>query len=206
VKDGSEIHESVLTLLSVVKAGAEPLFFAPAASQARVVNHLTGEVESGAERNMLIESARIARGNVKDIRELQAASADALFFPGGYGAAYNIFTYAENGTNCTVHPEVERVINQFYAAKKPIGFICISPVMAAKILGKFGIEVTAGNDPVTAEAITTFGAKHIERRADEIHIDRQNRIVTTPAYMLAKNVAEAEAGISKLVTAVLSLA
>lgn len=204
-RDGSEIHESVCTLLAVVKAGAEPLFFAPAASQARVVNHITNSPEAGSERNMLVEAARIARGNIRDIRELRAGSADALIFPGGFGAAYNLFTFAEQGTGCSVHPEAERSINEFHAAKKPIGFICISPVMGARVLGKHGIELTIGNDPKTAEAISKFGARHIEKQVNEAHVDKTHRIVSTPAYMLANNIAEVDAGISRLVSEVLAL-
>ncbi len=204
-RDGSEVHESVLTLLSVVKNGVEPLFFAPVSPQARVVNHLTGQVEEG-ERSMIVEAARIARGKIKDIKELKSTSADCLLFPGGNGSSYNIFNYAEKGINCQVNPDVERVINDFYQAGKPIGFICIAPVMGAKVLGKYGIEVTIGNDKSAADAISTFGAKHIESKTNGIHVDRKNKIVSTPAYMLAQNIGEIEVGIAKLVETVIGMA
>ena len=205
-RDGSEVHEAVLTLLSVVKCGAEPVCFAPAGPQARVVNHLTGQVEAGQERSMLIEAARIARGKVEDLKKLNAASADCLLFPGGFGAAYNLFDYAEKGVKCRVNPDVERVIKEFYAAGKPIGFICIAPVLAARVLGKQGIQVTIGNDPATAEAITAFGAKAVVKATEEIHIDQAHKVVSTPAYMTAQNIAQVESGISKLVQAVLVMA
>jgi len=203
-RDGSEIHESVLTLLALIKLGAEPLFYAPGGPQAKVINHITNQPEAG-ERDMLSEAARIARGNIKDIKELKACHADALLFPGGFGAANNLFTYAEKGVNCSVHPEVERIIKEFFNAKKPIGFICITPVLAARVLGSHHIELTAGNDKATAEAIQSLGAKHIDKPAEEIHVDRANKIVSTPAYMLASNIAQVESGISKLVKAVLEM-
>lgn len=204
-RDGSEVHESVCTLLAIVKGGAEALPYAPATPQARVVNHVTNAVEPGVERNMLVEAGRITRGNISDIKNLKGSDADALILPGGFGAAYNLFDFAEKGTACRAHPEVERVINEFYSAKKPIGFICIAPVLGARVLGRYGIEVTAGTDPATAKAIQEFGARHVNKRVDEIHVDKKNKIVSTPAYMLAKNIAEVEAGISKLVAEVLAL-
>lgn len=204
-RDGSEIHESVCTLLAVAKNGAQALCYAPGASQARVVNHVTGKEEPGDERNMLVEAARITRGNIQNILELTADSADALIFPGGLGAAFNLFTYAQKGLDCSVHPEAERVINEFFAAHKPIGFICISPMMGARVLGKHGIELTIGHDPEMAQDLAAMGAKHIEKQVDEIHIDRQHKIVSTPAYNLATNIVQVDAGISKLVEALLVL-
>lgn len=204
VKDGSEIHESVLTLLSVVKEGGEPLFFAPSGDQATVTNHLTND-SSGEKRNMLIEAARIARGNIKNIKELKVTSADAVIFPGGFGAALNLCDFAKKGADCVVNPEVERVIKEFYAAKKPLGFICIAPAIAAKVLGPHQVKLTIGTDVSTASALQKMGAVHENHPVDEICVDEKNRVVTTPAYMLAQNIAEAEAGILKLVKKVLSL-
>ena len=204
VKDGSEIHESVLALLAVVKNGARPLFFAPASPQAGVVNHLSGELVS-EEQNILVEAARIARGDIKDIKELSAADADALIFPGGFGAAKNLCNFAEKGAECSVHPEVERAVNEFQQAGKPIGFICIAPAIAACVLGKKEVELTIGNDPQTADALQAMGAKHVECSATDIHLDQANKIVSTPAYMCAQNIVEAEQGISKLVEKVIEI-
>lgn len=203
-KDGAEIHESVLTLLAVVKHGATPLFFAPNKSQATVINHLSNDA-SGEKRNVLIESARIARGEIKDLRDLSADKADAVIFPGGFGAAINLCDFAQKGPDCSVDLEVKRVIEDFFKAQKPMGFICIAPALAAKVLGPKGIELTIGTDLGTASALEKMGARHVAKSALEAHVDQKNKIVSTPAYMLAKNIAEAETGISKLVSEVLAL-
>lgn len=204
VKDGSEIHESVLTLLSVVKEGGEPLFFAPDGDQTTVTNHLTND-SSGEKRSILAESARIARGEIKNIKELKTSSADAVIFPGGFGAALNLCDFAKKGADCAVNPEVERVIKEFYAAKKPLGFICIAPAIAAKVLGPYQVKLTIGTDAGTASALQKMGAVHENKPVGDICVDEKNRVVTTPAYMLAKNIVEAEAGISKLVKKIISM-
>ncbi|NLF24761.1 MAG: isoprenoid biosynthesis glyoxalase ElbB [Deltaproteobacteria bacterium] len=203
-RDGSEIHESVLTILSVVKSGATPRFFAPDMPQKHVVNFLTGESMS-AERNVLVEAARIARGDIADLSKLKAASADALIFPGGQGVAFNLCDFLTNGPQCSVHPQVERVVREFHAAAKPMGFICIAPCIAAKVLGPEAVELTIGGDPDTAAKLEAMGAKHHCTGASEIHLDKRNRVVSTAAYMCGKNIAEIECGISKLVQQVLEL-
>jgi len=190
-KDGSEIHESVLTLLHLVREGAMPLCFAPNEKQATVTNHVTGDAE-GASRNILVESARITRGNIRDIKELKAVDADALILPGGYGAALNLCDFAVKGPNCTVNSQVQRVIQEFYQAKKPIGAICIAPAIVGKVLGSYGIELTIGSDRGTAQALEKMGAKHVNTTV-------KNKIASTAAYMLAQNIVEAESGISRLI-------
>ncbi len=205
VNDGSEIHEAVLTLLHVVKASGQAEFYAPDIAQHRTVNHLSGKPEA-EQRNILKESARIARGHVKDLKRLNSQSADALIFPGGFGAAINLCNFAEAGAHCVVNPEVERVITEFHRDTKPVGFICIAPVIAAKVLGSHGIELTIGNDQETAAAIEAMGARHVKKDVHQIQIDEENKVVSTPAYMLAENIAEAESGIAKLCQAVLELA
>lgn len=197
-KDGSEIHESVLTLLHLVKQGATPMLFAPNEKQATVTNHLTGDA-GGESRNILIESARIARGNIKDIKELKVTDADALVLPGGYGAALNLCDFAVKGVHCTVHPQVQRVVQEFYQAKKPIGAICIAPAIIGKVLGSYGIELTIGSDGGTAQALEKMGVKHVNTTVENFHWDSKNKIASTAAYMLAKNIAEAESGIAKLI-------
>lgn len=204
-KDGSEIHESVLAILSVVKAGATPVFFAPDKNQTKVTNHITDDVAE-EQRNILNEAARIARGDIKDVKELKASDADAVIFPGGYGAAVNLCDFALKGPDCSVDPEVERVIKDFHHAKKPIGAICIAPALISKVLGPNAVEVTIGTDKQTASAIEKTGSKHINKQVDEIHLDEKNKVVSTPAYMLAQNIAEAEKGISKLVNKVVDMA
>jgi enhancing lycopene biosynthesis protein 2 len=203
VNDGSEIHESVITLLSVVKNGATPLFYAPNINQTKVVNHLTGE-EVDEKRNVLVESARIARGEIKDLKELKVEDVDAVLFPGGFGAALNLCDFAIKGPNADVNPDVEKVVKDFYQ-KKPIGVICIAPAMLAKVLGEDQVKVTIGTDVDTAEAISQTGAIHENRLVDDICIDEDNKIVSTPAYMLAKDISEVEVGISKLVNQVLKM-
>ncbi|MDC0357221.1 isoprenoid biosynthesis glyoxalase ElbB [Oligoflexia bacterium] len=203
-KDGSEIHESVTTILAIVKAGAEPIFFAPDTNQAMVVNHVTGDT-LGESRNVLSEAARIARGAIEDIKNLTAASADAVIFPGGFGAALNLCDFGKKGADCTVNPEVERVVKEFHGASKPLGLICIAPVIGAKVLGGVGVELTIGNDKGTAEALEKCGAKHVDCAVDDIHVDEKNRVVTTPAYMLAENIAQVDVGVSKLVNQIIAM-
>lgn len=204
VMDGAEIHESVLTLLALSKAGAEAVCMAPDAEQLHVINHLTGEA-SKEKRNVLVESARIARGKIRDLQEVKADQIDALIFPGGYGAAKNLCTFAVDGTNCKVHPEVARLVREVHRAGKPIGAICISPALLAKIFEGAGIVLTIGRDPGTAEAIEKLGQVHRSCGVNEIWVDADHKIVTTPAYMLAENIAEAWQGIEKLVKEILGL-
>jgi len=159
VRDGSEIHEAVLTLLTIDQAGAEAICMAPDSELAEV-NHLTMEATK-AKRNVLVESARIARGNIRNISTVTAADLDALVFPGGFGAALNLCDFALKGAACSVNPEVARLVRQVHAAKKPIGAICIAPALIAAILGKeTGLTVTIGNDAGTAAEIEKTGAKH----------------------------------------------
>jgi len=204
-KDGAEIHESVLTLLALVKQGADPICFAPNCDQTTVTNHLSGD-SSGEKRNVLVESARIARGQIKNLTELTSSSADALIFPGGYGAALNLCNFAQKGAECSVHPEVARVVNEFHTAGKPIGFICIAPAIGAKVLGSQKVKLTIGNDAGTAALLEKLGAVHVNQSVEQALVDDKNKIVSTPAYMLAKNIAEADAGISALVNSVLKMA
>lgn len=198
VKDGSEIHESVFTLFHIWKSGAQPVYYAPQMPQSKVINHLTGQASSES-RDMLTEAARIARGAIKPLDQLNVADADAIVFPGGVGAATNLCNFAEKGSACSVIPDVARAIEIFHSARKPIGAICIAPVVLAKILGRYGVSITIGNDSGVADQIREMGAKHVDREVDEIECDLLHRVVTTPAYMLAKNPLEIEIGIARLV-------
>lgn len=204
VMDGSEIHEAVLTLLALSKKGAEAVCMAPDADQYHVINHLTNQ-ETKEKRNILTESARIARGKIKDMKTVTASEVDALIFPGGFGAAKNLCTFAFDGPDCKVNPEVARLTREVRQAGKPIGAICISPALMAKIFQGEPVQVTIGNDSATAVAIQKLGHQHVECGVREICVDEKNKLVTTPAYMLAGNIAEAYEGIEKLVSEVLSL-
>jgi enhancing lycopene biosynthesis protein 2 len=207
VYDGTEIHEAVITLLALDRAGAAAVCMAPDVDQAHVVNHLTGEEEAGAARNVLIESARIARGQVKNIRDVTARELDALILPGGYGAAKNLSTFAFKGADCTVHGDVTRLVKQMHQAGKPIGAMCIAPAAVARIFGgEIRLDLTIGSDPETAAAIERMGARHVETPVTEIVVDEANKVVSTPAYMSAKTISEAAEGIEKLVAAVLARA
>ena len=207
VYDGAEIHESVLTLLALDRAGAEVTIAAPNIEQAHVVNHLTGDVAGGEKRNVAAEAARIARGTVTDLARLRAEAIDAIIFPGGFGAAKNLCTYAFDGPELKVNGEVARITTEMARAKKPIGTMCIAPVMTAKILADAGIKatVTIGNDKGTAAHVEQLGGAHRACPVDEAVVDEANRVVSTPAYMLAGSIKEAAAGIEKLVAAVLRL-
>ena len=203
VYDGAEIQESVITLLRLDQRGAQVQCFAPNIAQLHVINHLTGE-EMPESRNVLVESARIARGNVKDIRDADVEDFDALIVPGGFGAAKNLSNFAVEGAGCSVNPDVLALAEAFAEAGKPVGLICISPALAAKIYGP-GVTCTIGNDADTAAAMDKMGATHQECAVDEIVEDKARKLVTTPAYMLAQTISEAASGINKLVDRVLEL-
>ncbi len=200
VNDGSEIHESVITMLALDRAGAETLLMAPNIDQMHVINHYTGQ-EMDEFRNVLVESARIARGNIKDMAEVSGGDLDALIIPGGFGVAKNLSDYAMSGTECSINPDVYRLISEMIILKKPIGAICIAPTMMAKILAEQNqsATMTIGKDETTAKDIESMGSTHKECLVEEIVIDKENNIVTTPAYMDAKNISEAAEGIEKLV-------
>lgn len=202
VYDGAEIHESVITLLRLDQRGAQVECFAPDVAQLHVINHLTGE-EMPESRNVLVESARIARGAVKDIGQANAADFDALIVPGGFGAAKNLSNFAVEGAGCSINPQVLALAEAFAEAGKPVGLICISPALAAKIYGP-GVTCTIGNDADTAAALDKMGATHVECTVEDIVEDPARKLVSTPAYMLGKNISEVASGINKLVDRVLS--
>ena len=203
VYDGAEIHESVITLLRLDQRGAQVECFAPDVAQLHVINHLTGE-EMPESRNVLVESARIARGAVKDIGQANAADFDALIVPGGFGAAKNLSNFAVEGAGCSINPQVLALAEAFAEAGKPVGLICISPALAAKIYGP-GVTCTIGNDADTPAALDKMGATHVECTVEDIVEDPARKLVSTPAYMLGKNISEVASGINKLVDRVLEL-
>jgi enhancing lycopene biosynthesis protein 2 len=179
--DGSEITESISLLIALHQAGAQVSCFAPNI-ELSVVDHNTKSAQA-EKRNVLSESARIARGEIKSLDLLHAKDFDAIAFPGGYGAAKNLCNWAEKGAACEVNSEVKRVILDFYNSSKPIGAICIAPVLVAKVLGNKKVTITVGNDPATIAEIQKTGAQHEECPVDDYITDRETKVVTTPAYM-----------------------
>ncbi|MCW9033059.1 MAG: isoprenoid biosynthesis glyoxalase ElbB [Alphaproteobacteria bacterium] len=202
VFDGAEIHESVLTLLALQKQGAAYQCFAPNVDQHHVLNHMTGE-EMSETRNVLIESSRIARGDIKDLKEFSAANFDALIFPGGFGAAKNLSSFAFEGADCSVNEDVAQAVKTMLAASKPIGALCIAPAIMAKIID--GPKLTIGQDADTAAALETMGATHKITDHGEVIVDMAHKLVTTPCYMLDANVAQIAEGADNAVKAVLDL-
>jgi len=203
VYDGAEIHESVLTLLRLDQRGAVVQCFAPNVAQLHVVDHYSGD-EMDETRNVLVESARIARGQIKDVKELHVGDFDAVILPGGFGVAKNLSDFVVSGANCNVQADVLSATQAFVKAGKPVGLMCIAPALAAKIFGA-GVICTIGKDHDTAAALTQMGAEHHECEVSDIVEDAKHKLVTTPAYMLAQSISEAAAGINKLVDRVLEL-
>ncbi len=204
VFDGAEIHESVLTMLALSRAGAEIEFLAPDMPQAQVVNHLTGEVVATESRNVLVESARIARGKIKDIAAAKASDYQAIFFPGGFGAAKNLSDFAFKGAACSVQNDVLQFAQAAATAAIPACYVCIAPAILPLIYGA-GVALTIGSDADTAAAITSLGGQHVNCPVSDIVVDQARKVVSTPAYMLANSIAEAASGIEQAVAATLAL-
>lgn len=205
VFDGSEIHEAVLTLLFLDQAGVETVCMAPNTDQLHVIDH-TNQTATDEKRNVLAESARIARGNIADLATVTARQIDGLIIPGGFGAAKNLSNFAVKGPDAVVHPQVQRILEEMTAAQKPIGAVCIAPATVARALAGRQPQVTIGTDMGTAAAIETMGGKHVACKVNEIHVDSKNKIVTTPAYMLGPGIKEVAVGIEKLVKKVIEMA
>lgn len=212
VYDGTEIHEASAVLVHLSRGGAEVQIFAPDVPQMHVIDHTKGQPSESESRNVLVESARIARGKITDLAQLSAANHDAAIFPGGFGAAKNLSTFAMDGKDCKVNKEVERVLKEFHGARKPIGLCCIAPVLAAKLIK--GVEVTVGHEQEeggkwpyagTAEAIKALGAKHCIKGVTEAHVDQKNKVVTTPAFMCETALHHIHDGIGAMVKKVLEL-
>jgi enhancing lycopene biosynthesis protein 2 len=178
--------------------GVKTLCMAPDIDQRKVVNHLTGQ-DVTEKRNVLVESARICRGNITDIAKVKADQIDALIMPGGYGAALNLSDFALKGAKSTVHSEVARLVREVHKAGKPICAICIAPAVVAKVLGDEKPLLTIGNDEGTAEALEACGAKHENCAVREFVVDQKRKIVSTPAYMLGPSIAHVAEGIEKAV-------
>ncbi len=208
VYDGAEIHEAVLTLLALDRAGVEQVLIAPNIEQLHAVNHLNGNEMANGTRNVLVEAARIGRGKVHDLSNINAAELDALIFPGGFGVAKNLCDYAMVGPDCEVNPEVMSLAVQLVEAGKPIGVMCIAPVMLAKIMEQIGrqVNLTIGGDLKTATDIEQMGQIHVRSKVTEIVVDQENKIVSTAAYMLGTRISDVAEGIERLVKKIIELA
>ena len=202
--DGSEIHESVCTLLCLENMGCTYQCFAPDIKQAAVINHIDNQ-PMHENRNVLIEAARIARGNIKDIKEFNADDFDGIIFPGGMGAVTNWCDFAEKGTECTVNTSIYSVIRQCYDKKLVIGAMCIAPLLIAMVLADRKVHFTLGAGGTTAQKLEALGAVHEEVGVSDVCIDRENRVCTTPAYMLASNMLEVCQGAQNMVGAMCQL-
>lgn len=203
VFDGAEIHEATLTMYAIMKHGATYEIFAPDIPQHHVINHLTGK-EMKESRNVLVESARIARGKIKPLSDFNPAGFDALIFPGGFGAAKNLSDFAFKGENFQVNPEVEAAIRGMISQGKPVGALCISPVLVAKVLGD--VELTIGQDAETAKALEKMGARHVQTDHGEVIVDKKYKVATTPCYMLDANIVQIGDGAMNVVKTLLELA
>lgn len=205
-QDGSEIHEATLTLLAIDRVGAEAVCFAPKGAHAKIRNHLTAK-DVSENRDMLVESARIARGKISDLMTAKASELDAVIIPGGTGAGANLSNFFAEGVSCRVRPDLMNLIRDIHAAKKPIGAICIAPATLAKALQDIGVKatITIGTDDQVAAKIESMGHRHERSPAINCVIDRQNKIVTTPAYMNAKSIGEVWQGVEKLVGALIEM-
>lgn len=202
VYDGSEIHEAVLTLLAIDRNGGDYACFAPDIPQMHVVDHVTGQ-PTGESRNVLTEAARIARGRITDLAAFKAEDFDAIVFPGGFGAAKNLSSFAVEGPDCTIQPDVARAVTTMRAAGKPIGALCIAPAIMAKLLSP--VQLTIGSDADTAAALTRMGARHVETTHGEVVVDDAARLVTTPCYMLDAGIAQIAEGADNVVRTLLDM-
>lgn len=209
VFDGSEIHEAVCTMLAIEQSGCTYQCFAPNTWQARTIDHFTGTAVAIAgdedNRNVLAESARIARGNIKDLKEFRADDYDGIVFPGGFGAALNLSDFALNGAECEVNQEVRRALEESYKKEIVIGAMCIAPVVIARVLGKNAIKLTAGKDEKVSAGLQKMGAESQMCEATEVCVDEDNKIVTTPCYMLATSLREIYDGTRNLIDEMLEL-
>ncbi|MDV2856548.1 isoprenoid biosynthesis glyoxalase ElbB [Oceanimonas sp. CAM02] len=203
VYDGAEIHEAVLCLLHLARNGARYQCFAPDKPQHHVLNHASGE-ESSEQRNVLTEAARIARGDIQPLSELNADDFDALLLPGGFGVAKNLCNFAFEGADCEVDDEVLAACKGFARARKPAGYCCIAPVLIPKVYPA-GVKGTVGTDAAVADAFMAMGGEHIGCAVTDMVEDERHKVISTPAYMLAKNITEADTGIGKLVKRLLEM-
>ena len=202
VYDGAEIHEATLSMLAIAKKGCAYEIFAPDTNQHHVINHITGQ-EMDETRNVLVEAARIARGNIRDLKQFNPEVFDGLLFPGGFGAAKNLSTWAFEGAKATVLPEVEDAVRGMVQLGKPVGALCISPVILAKIFGK--VSLTIGDDEGTIDALESLGTSHVYTTHGEVVVDTDHNLVTTPCYMLDATIDQIDEGAYNVVDAMIKM-
>ena len=200
-RDGSEINETVTLLLALDQHNIEYQAFAPDENQYEVDNHVTGQCTM-EKRNMMVEAARIVRGNILPITKFNANDYDALLFPGGTGTAKNIFTYAIDGIDFKVNKEVEKAIKDIHAQGKPIGAMCIAPLMVAKVLGNVNVTMGSGNCR-QAKELPMIGCKHTETTHGGVAIDKENKVYSTPCFMLDATLKDVYQGAWNLVEAMI---
>lgn len=197
VFDGAEIHETVMTMYAISLQGATYEIFAPDVEQHHVVNHVTGK-EMNEKRNVMVEAARIARGKIHPLSALDTGKFDALIFPGGFGAAKNLSSWAFEGAKAKLNPDVKRAIDSMHQLKKPVGALCISPVLFALALGN--VKITIGDETPTIEALESLGAKHTTISTHgRVVVDEQNLLFSTPCYMLDATVVDIAEGAKAIV-------
>ncbi|MDD4645955.1 MAG: isoprenoid biosynthesis glyoxalase ElbB [Bacteroidales bacterium] len=200
-RDGAEIHESVMTLYAIAKSGSSYQVFAPDIKQHHVINHYTGEI-TRESRNILVEAARIARGKISPLSDFDVQEYDILMFAGGFGVAKNLCNYAFEGSGCKINPDIEKAVRAMHSAGKPIGALCISPVILAKVLDQ--VTITMGQDPEAISNVKAMGAVHQPTHAGEIVIDQKNKIVTSPCYMLDSTIVDVANEAMKVVDALIA--
>lgn len=208
VYDGSEIHESVFTLLAIDENRGEAVCMAPNTEQHHVVNHITGD-EMPEKRNVMVEAARIARGAISDLAEMSASNLDALVIPGGFGAAKNLTKWAFSGPDGEINADVKRIINDFVTAKKPIVALCMGPTVVAKALEDAGLKehLTVGTteeaSPYEIDAISAgmekAGAVAEMKTIREITIDTENKIISAPCYMMEASITDVRNNIKQAI-------
>lgn len=214
VYDGSEIQEAVLTLLAIEEIEAEAICISIDKPQHHVINHLNGE-EMNDSRNMLIESARIARGNIKNINDVSPNDIDAMVIPGGFGAAKNFTSWAFNGSDGEILPEVKLLLVNLINIGKPIAALCVSPVVLAKALEGSTITptLTIGTDKepspydITAftDGLQKTGMQTEMKSVREINIDVKNKIISAPCYMMEASIVDVRKNIRSAIEALRDL-
>lgn len=201
--DGSETHETILTLLAMDRAGVEWQAFAPDIVNNNIINHVTNDPLENESRNVLLESARLVRGKIKPLVELNVSDFDAVVFPGGMGAVTVLCDWLEKKSDFTFNADVARLIKDAKVLKKPMGFICIAPMMITKIYAD--AKFTIGNDKELAQEIANSGCEHVDCLASEAVVDSKNKLVSTPANMLKTNISVVAEGIDKLIKELINL-
>lgn len=186
--DGSEITEATSLIIALSKYGIAVDFFAPNRNQSDVVNHNTNQ-ESSESRNILIESARITRGNVLPLDEFNAELYNAVVLPGGFGAVKNFTTFLQDGHNAQLHSDIKKALENAIFHKLWIVGICAAPLVIALALRDLNIEnstISFGDQNNSVDfinALNHWKIKHAETKIDEHHIDYHNKLITSGAYM-----------------------